>query len=180
MGEDVARCAAGSVVVVGEGTAGRSEALGALSSGVSSKGASSGGPYLSPRYASSTPLCTACFPSTFSLPSGPPTDRPLKAALRPSRESSLSPLQRTEGTASPAGSGAGAGLPSATEGAVVSAVSLVSIFLFALLAQDSPRRAGCTAHGCCRHTEAVCLCYQTAFMRVFQLLLFLSCCLLLV
>ena len=32
MGEDVAGCAAGSVVVVGEGTAGRAKALGALSS----------------------------------------------------------------------------------------------------------------------------------------------------
>ena len=39
MGEDVAGCATWSVVVIGDGTAGRSEALGALSSGVSSKGA---------------------------------------------------------------------------------------------------------------------------------------------
>ena len=38
MGEDVAGCVAGSVVVVGEGTAGESEALGALSTGLSSKG----------------------------------------------------------------------------------------------------------------------------------------------
>ena len=58
MGEDVAGCAARSVVVVGEGTAGRSEALGALSSGVSSKVASSGGLYPSPVYASWTPLST--------------------------------------------------------------------------------------------------------------------------
>ena len=38
MGEDVAGCGAGSVVVVGEGAAGCSEALGALSEGLSSKG----------------------------------------------------------------------------------------------------------------------------------------------
>ena len=133
MGEDVAGCVAGSVVVVGEGTAGKSEALGALSSGVSSKGASLDGPYPSRGYASSTPMSTVCFSLSFSLPSGPRTDRPLKAAPKPSRESSLSPLKGTKGTSSsgsgsPAGSGAGAGLAGATEGAVVSAVSFVFQF----------------------------------------------------
>ena len=176
MGEDVAECAAGSVVVVGEGTAGRSEGLGALSSSVSSQGASSGGPYPSPGYASSTPLSTACFSFSFSLPSGPPTDRPLKATPKPSKESSLSPLQATEGTGtsrsgSPAGLGAGTGLAGATKSSVVSAVSLVSIFLFALLAQDSSQRAGCTAQGCCRHPEAVCLLLPENFYESFS-----SCC----
>ena len=163
MGEDVAGCVAGSVEVVGEGSAGISEAIGALSSGVASKGASLGGPYPSPVYASSTPLSTASFSFSFSLQSGPLTDRPLKATPKPSKESSLRPLKGTEVTGtsssgSPAGLGAGAGLAGATEGAVVPAVSLVSRFLFALLAQDSPRRAGCTARGCCRHAGAVCLC----------------------
>ena len=163
MGEDVAGCVAGSVVVVGEGTAGISEAIGALSSGVASGGASLGGPYPSPVYDSSTPLFTACFPFSFFLPSGPLTDRPLKATPKSSKESSPRPLKGTEVTGtsssgSPAGLGAGAGLAGATQGAVVSAVSLVSIFLFAFLAQDSPRRASCTAQGCCRHAGAVCLC----------------------
>ena len=125
MGEDVAGCAAGSVVVFQEGTAERSEALGALSSGVSSKGASLDGPYPSPGYASSTPLSTACFSFSFCLPSGPPTDRPLKATPKPFRESSLSPLKGTEGTGTsgsgpPVGLGAGAGLGGASDGAVVS------------------------------------------------------------
>ena len=72
---------AGSVLVVGEGTAGKSEALGALSSGVSSNGDSSDGPYPSPGCTSSAPMSTACFPFSSFLPSGPRTDRPLKAAL---------------------------------------------------------------------------------------------------
>ena len=129
---------------------------------------SSSGPYPSPVYASLTPLSTACFSFSFCLPSGPLTDRPLKATPKPSGESSLSPLKGTEGTGtsgsgSPAGLGAGAGLAGATERAVVSAVFLVSISLFALLAQDSPRRAGCTARGCCRHTGAVCLLLPESF-----------------
>ena len=119
-------------------------------------------------YASSTPLSTGCFPFSFSLPSGHLTDGPLKATPKPSRESSLSPLKSTEGTGtsgsgSPAGLGAGAGLAYATEGAVVLAVSFVSIFLFALLAQDSLRRAGCTAWGCCWHAGAVCLLLPEGF-----------------
>ena len=48
MGEDVAGCVAGSVVAFREGTAGSSEALGALSTGLSSKGTSSDGSRPSP------------------------------------------------------------------------------------------------------------------------------------
>ena len=164
MGEDVAGCVAGSVVVVGEDTAGKSEALGALSTGVSSKGASSDGPYPSPGCTSSAHMSTACFFFSFSLPSGPRTDRPLEAALKPSRESSPRPLKGTEGTGSsgsgsPAGLGAGAGLAGATEGPVVSAVSLVSILYFVALQWSQSRRTGCTAWGC-RYAKTEILCYQ--------------------
>ena len=140
---------------------------------VSSKGSSLSGPYPSPGYASLTPLSTACLWFSFSLPSGPSTDRPLNATAKPSRESSFSPLKGTEGTdtsgsGSPAGLGFGAGLAGAIEGAVISAVSLVSIFLFAFLARDSPRRADCTARGCCRHAEAVCLLLPEGFSESFS------------
>ena len=151
--EDAARCVAGSVVVVGEGSAGKSEALGALSTGVSSKGTSSDGPCSSRGYTSSAPMSTACFSFSFSLPSSPRTHRPLKAALKPFRESSPTPLKGTESTGSsssgsPASLGAGAGLAGATEGDVVSAVSLVSILYFFVLHWSPSRRTGCTARGC--------------------------------
>ena len=164
MPEDVAECVAGSVVVVGEGTLGKSEALGALSSGVSSKGASSDGPYPSTACTSSAPMSTACVSFSFSLPSGSRTDRPLKAALKPSRESSLQLTSGTEGTGSsgsgpPAGLGAGAGLAGATEGTVVSAVSMVSILYFFALQWGQSRRTGCTPRGC-RYAKTENLCYQ--------------------
>ena len=164
MGEDVAGCVAGSVVVVGEGAAGKSEALGALSTPVSSKGASLDGPYPSPGCTSSAPMSTACFSFSFSLPSGPRTDQPLKSPLKPSMESSPSPLKGTEGTGSsgsgsPAGLGAGAGLAGATEGPIVSAVSLVSILYFFALQWSQPRRTGCAARGC-RYPKTEILCYQ--------------------
>ena len=80
-------------------------------------------------------MSAASFSFSFSLPSGRPTESPLKAALKPSRESSPSPLRGTAGTGSsgsgpPAGLGAGAGLAHATEGAVFLAVSLVSMLYF--------------------------------------------------
>ena len=80
-------------------------------------------------------MSTASFSFSFFLPSGPPTENLLKAALKPYRESFPSPLKGTEGTGSsgsgsPAGSGAGAGLACATEGAVFSALSLVSMLHF--------------------------------------------------
>ena len=59
MGEDVAVCVPGSVVVFGEGTAGWSEALGALSQGLYLKRVSSGGQYPSPGCSSSIPMSTA-------------------------------------------------------------------------------------------------------------------------
>ena len=164
MGEDVAGCVAGSVVVVGEDTAGKTEALGALSTGVSLKGASLDGPYPSPGCTLSAPMSTACFFFSFCLPSGPHTDRPLKAALKPSRESSPSSLKGTEGTGSsgsgsPAGMGAGAGLAGSTEGPVISAVSLVSILYFFALQWSQSRRTGCTARGC-RYARTEILSYQ--------------------
>ena len=133
VGGDVAGCEAESVVVVGEGAAWWSEALGALSEGLSSKGTSSFGSCRG--CAPSATISTASFFFSFSLPSDGPTDSPLKAALSPSRISSTSPLKGTEGTGSsgpgsPPGLGTGAGLAGATEGAVFSAVSLVSILYF--------------------------------------------------
>ena len=86
MGEDFAGCVAGSVLVVGEGTAGCSEALGALSTGLSLKGTSQDGLCLPPGFSSSTPMSAASFSFFFSLPSGPPTESALKAAPKPSRE----------------------------------------------------------------------------------------------
>ena len=146
------------------GYCGKSEALGALSTRVSSKGASSDGPYPSPGCTSSAPMFTACFSFSFSLPSGPRTDRPLKAALKPCRESSRSPLKGTEGTGSsgsgsPAGLGAGTGLAGAAEGLVVSVVSLVSILYFFALPWSQSQRTGCTARGC-RYAKTEILWYQ--------------------
>ena len=43
------------------------------------------------------------------------------------------------------------------------------VSIFGLLAQDSPGRAACTAKGCCRHAETVCLCYQNVLKEFFQL-----------
>ena len=102
---------------------------GAHPQGLSPEGASSVCSF-SPSWSSFAPP----FPvsSSFSLPSGDPTRNSVKAAPRPlkSSESSLGPLKGTEGTGSSrrhsaAGLGFGAGLAGATEGAVVSAVSLV-------------------------------------------------------
>ena len=131
MGEDVAGCEAGCVLAVGEDAAGCSEGLGALSEGLLSKGTSSDGLCAPPGCSSSAPISSASF--SFALPSDDQTDSLLKAAPRPSRESSSSPLKGTEGTGS-SGSGSpsrlviGAGLAGATEEAVVLAVSLVSMF----------------------------------------------------
>ena len=164
MGEDVAGCLPGSEVVVEEDTAEKLEALRALSTGMSLKGASLDGRYLSPGCTSLAPMSTACFSFFLSGPSRPRTDRPLKAALKPSRESSPSRLKGTEGTGcsgsgSPAGLGAGAGLAGATEGPVVSAVSFVSILYFFALQWSQSQRTGCTARGC-RYAKTETLCYQ--------------------
>ena len=108
-------------------------------------------------------------------PSLPP---PLSAqgwcpAPRPSSESSATstgPCKGTEGTAPGRGPGSpGAGIAGAS-GAVFASVSSFLVSIFALLAQDSPRRAGCTARGCCRHAETICLCYQKISKEFFQLL----------
>ena len=104
------------------------------------------------------------------------TERPLKDDSSPSSESSAAsagPCKGTKGTApgSPGPGTTGAGIAGAS-GAVFTSVSLfVSILLFALLAQDSPRRAGCRAPGCCRHAEAVCLLLPEGFMSLSALVL---------
>ena len=128
------------------------------------EGASTDGLYPSPRCTSSAPMSTACFSFSFSLPWGPRTVRPLKAALKPSTESSPSPLKGTEGTGSsgsgsPAGFGAGAGFAGATESAVVSAMSLVSILYSFALQWSQSQRTRCTARGC-RYAKSEILCYQ--------------------
>ena len=133
MCEYVAGCEAGRLVVVGEGVARCSEALGALSEGFSSKGTSSIGSC--PGCTPSAPISTAFFSFSFSLPSDGPTDSPLKAAPSPSRESSMRAIKDNEGTGSsgpgsPAGLGTSAGLAGAVQGAVFSAVSLVSMLYF--------------------------------------------------
>ena len=162
MGEDAAGCVAGSVVFVGEGAAGWSEALGALFEGLSWKGTSQGISCASPGSSSSAPISTA--PFSFSLPSSTATDSPLKATPKPSSESSSSPLKGTEGTGSlgsgSRGLGFGAGYAGAAEGAVFSAVSAMSIWYSSALQKCcQSRRTGCTARGC-RYAETESLCYQ--------------------
>ena len=99
-----------------------------LSTRLSSKVTSLDGSCPSPVSSSLTPISTASL--SFSLPSGPATQDPLKAAPRTDRESSLCPLEGTEGTGSSGsgspGLGFGAGFADATEGAIFSAVSLQS------------------------------------------------------
>ena len=164
MGEDVAGCVAGRVVVVREGTAGWSEALGTLSAGLSSKITSSDGSCLSQRSSSSTPLSTASFSFSFSVPSGPPTESPLKAAPKPCSEWSRGPLNGTKGIGSSGsgspGPGFGADFAGAAEGAVFSVVSLVSIWCSSALQKCCQSRCtGCTARGC-RYAKTEFLCYQ--------------------
>ena len=65
----------------------------------------------------------------------------------------------SSGSGSAAGLGAGADLAGATEGAVVSAVSSVSILYFFALQWSQSRRTGCTAQGC-RYAKTENLCYQ--------------------
>ena len=91
MREDVAGCVAGCVVTVGEDAAGCSEALGALSEGLSPNGTSSDRWSSPPGSSSLAPMSTASF--SFALLSEFPTDSPLKAAARPSRDSSSTPLK---------------------------------------------------------------------------------------
>ena len=174
MGVDVAVAGSGvgSVVVVGEGVAWRREALGAPSKVGSLVGSC---PWCTPSSAMPSPasfsLSLFLFTGSVSTSS---TERPLKADCSPSNESSAAstgPCKGTEGTApsSPGPGTTGAGIAGATEGAVFTSVSsLVSILLFALLAQNSPRRAGCTARGCCRHAEAVCLLLPEGFYESFS------------
>ena len=69
-----------------------------------------------------------------------------------------------------AGASGGVGIADTLGGAgVAGTCSFVSIF--ALLAQYSPRCAGCTVLGCCRHAGAVSLCYQKVLDEFFQTLL---------
>ena len=176
MGADIAAAGSGvgSVVVVGEGDAWRPEALGAPSKVGSLVGSC-------PR---STPSSAMPSPASFSLSlflftgsvSTSSTERPLKANTSPSSESSgasTGPCNGTEGTApgSPGPGTTGAGIAGASGAVFTSVSSFVSILLFALLAQDCPRRAECTARGCCRHAEAVCLLLPESFYESFS-----SCC----
>ena len=181
MGVDVAAAGSrvGSVVVVGEGEAWRPEALGAPTKVDSLVGSC---PWSTP---SSAMLSPASFSLSLFLFTGlvftSSTERALKADCSPSSESSATstgPCKGTEGTASGPGPGSpGAGIAGAS-GAVFVSVSSFFVSILALLAQDSPRRAGCRAWGCCRHAETVCLCYQKVFSTLF--LMYFSCCLLLV
>ena len=148
----------GSVVVVGEGDAWRPEALGAPSMVDSLVGSC---PW-------STPSSAMLSPASFSLSlflftglvSTSSTERALRADCSPPSESSATstgPCKGTEGTASRPGPGSpGAGIAGAS-GAVFASVSSFFVSLLALPAEDSTRRAGCTARGCYRHAETVCL-----------------------
>ena len=173
MGVDVAAAgsAVGSVVVVGEGDAWRPEALGAPSKVGSLVGSC---PW-------STPSSAMPFPASFSLSlflftglvSTSSTGEALKADCSPSSESSATstgPCKGTEGTAagSPGQGTTGAGIAGASGTVFTWMSSFLSILLFALLAQDSSRRAGCTARGCCRHAETVYLLLPERFYESFS------------
>ena len=174
MGVDVAAAGSGVaiVVLVGEGDAWRREALGAPSKVDSLVGSC---PW-------STPSSGMLSPASFSLPlflftglvSTSPSGRALKADCSPSSKSSTTstcPCKGTEGTApgSPGPGTTGAGIADAS-GAVFASVSSFFVSILALLAQDSPRRAGCTARGCCRHAEAVSPLLPESFKRVLSTL----------
>ena len=49
-------------------------------------------------------------------------------------------------------------------GAVLASVSAFFVFIFALLPYDSTQRTGCTARGCCRYAETVCLLLSEGFV----------------
>ena len=171
----------GSVVVVGEGDGCGPKVLRALSKGgslvvlVASTVGSR--PWSTP---SAAVLSLASFSLSLFLFTGlvstSSTERPLKADRSASSESSAAstgPCKGTEGTASGPGPGSpGAGIAGAS-GAVAS-VSSFFVSILALLAQDSPRRAGCTARGCCRHAEAVSALLPKSFKRVLSTLCFAS------
>ena len=130
------------MVVVGEGDAGRREAIGAPSKVDSLVGSSLW----------STPSSAMLSPASFSLSlflfTGLlftySTERALKADCNPSNQSSATstgPFKGTEGTASGPGPGSpGAGIAGAS-GAVFTSVSSFFVSILALLAQDSPRHA---------------------------------------
>ena len=178
-----AGCQVGSVVVVVESDAWRPEALGAPPKVGSLIGSC---PWSTPSSAMPSPasLCLSLFLFT-GLMSTSSTEGALKADCSPFSESSTTstgPFKGTEGTApgSPGPGTTGAGIAGASGAVSTSVSSFVSILLFAHLAQDSPRHAGCTARGCCRHEEAVSLLLPERFYESFSSLLCLSCCLLLV
>ena len=159
MGVDVAAAGSGvgSVVVVGEGRVWRPEALGAPSK-VDSLVRSC--PWSTPSSAMLSPasfsLCLFLFTGLASTSS---TERALKADCSLSSELSPTCTGQCKGTGGTApgsqGPGTtGAGIADASR-AVFASVSSFFVSILALLAQDSPRRGGCTAWGCCRHAEAV-------------------------
>ena len=93
---------------------------------------------------------------------GRPTEVP-SASHQPRR---LGPSKGTEGTAlGPAPGSRGAGIAGAL-GAVLTPVSSFFVSIFALLAYDRSRRSGCTARGCCRYAETVCLLLPESFIVI--------------
>ena len=70
--------------------------------------------------------------------------------------------------------GAGAGLAGATEGAVFSAVSLVSMLYFFALRWSQSQRTGCTAWGC-RYAKTGKLCYEKNRLSLLIALMILFC-----
>ena len=123
-------------------------------------------------------LCLPCFLLHPSLPPSfssqgwcqtSSTERARKANCSPSRESSTTstgPCKGTEGTALGPGPGSpGAGIAGAS-GAVLTSVSSFIVSIFALLASDRSRRTGCTARGCCRYAETVCLLLPEGFIVI--------------
>ena len=169
MGVEVAAAGSGvgRVVVVGEGDAWRPEALGAPSKV----------DWLVGSCPWSTALCATLSPASFSLSlflftglvSTSSTESALKADCSPSSESSAAPTgpcKGTEGTASGPGPDSSGARIAGASGAVFASVSSSFVLILALPAEDSPRRAGCTAQGCCRHAEAVSTLLPESFKRV--------------
>ena len=155
----------GSVVVVGERDAWWPEALGARSKVDSLVGSC---PWSTPSSANLSPASFSLSLFLFTgLVSTSSTQRALKADGNLSRESSTTstgPCKGTEGTALGPGPGSpGAGIAGAS-GAFFASLSSFFVSILALLAPDSPRRTGCTARGCCRFAETVCLLLPEGFI----------------
>ena len=176
MGVDVvaAGSGVGSVVVVGEGDAWRPEALGARSKVDSLVGSCS---WPAPSSAMLSPASSSLSLFLFKgLVSTSSTERARKADCSPSSGSSTTstgPCKGTEGTALGPGPGSSGASIAGASGTVLASVSSFFVSIFALLASDRSRRTGCTARGCCRCAETVCLLLPEGFI-VFSALCF--CC----